>query len=90
MILQNQPHRNQHLGPPQAQQIHQQEPVTSSLAIKIQTQTKTTTSQLRNLSKEKPGDLRKEQQQEQQPSKLRKLNAHQNAPPQAGGEHPAS
>jgi len=49
---------------------------------------KTTTSQLRNSFKEKPGDLRKEQQQEQQPSKLRKLNAYQNAAPQAGGEHP--
>jgi len=51
---------------------------------------KTTTSQLRNSFKEKPGGLRKEQQQEQQHSKLRKLNAHQNAPQQAGGEHPAS
>jgi len=45
---------------------------------------KTTTSQLRNLFKEKPGGLRKEQQQEQPHSKLQKLNAHQNALLQAG------
>jgi len=50
---------------------------------------KTTTSQVRNSFKEQPGDLKKEQQQEQEPSKLRKLKAHQNAPLQAGGEHPA-
>jgi len=88
-ILQNQPHRNQPLGPRQAQQIHHQEPLTSSQEIQIQIQTKTTTSQPTNLFKEKPGGLRKEQQQEQQHSKLRKLNAHQNAPQQAGGEQQA-
>ena len=42
------------------------------------------------LIQREPGGLRKEQQQEQQPSKLQKLNARQDAPPQAGGEHPAS
>jgi len=47
------------------------------------------TSLLRNSFREKPGGLRKEEQQEQQPNKLRKLNAHQKAPLQAGGEHPA-
>jgi len=47
------------------------------------------TSQLRNSFKEKPGSWRKELQPEQQHSKLRKLNAKQNAPLQAGGEHPA-
>jgi len=41
---------------------------------------------LRKSFKEKPGDFRKEQQQEQKPSKLGKLNAHQSAPLQAGGE----
>jgi len=44
---------------------------------------------VRNSFKEKPGGLRKEQRQEQEHSKLRKLNAHQNVPQQAGGEHPA-
>jgi len=42
---------------------------------------------VRNSFKEKTGGLSKEQQEEQQPSKLRKLNAHQKAPLQAGGEH---
>jgi len=40
--------------------------------------------------KEKPAGLRKEQLEEQQHSKLQKLNAHQNAPLQAGCEHPVS
>jgi len=47
------------------------------------------TSDLRNLWNEKPGGLRDEQQQKQQPRKLRKLTTDQNAALQAGSQHPA-
>jgi len=49
---------------------------------------KTMTSLLRNSYKEMLGGLRKEQQYDQQSSKLLKLNTHQNAQLQAGGQHP--